>query len=86
MPADSSGPVILHAKIPYYTQVHLIYVTIQVVILMRDLQLDLLSLVYLQTTCINGIVYTFGEIFVTIYALMLTPSMPTRWDLTATLQ
>ena len=27
-----------------------------------------------------------GEIFVTFYALMLTPSMPTRWGLTATLQ
>ena len=49
-------------------------------------QLDLLSLVYLQTACINGIFYTFSEIFVTFYALMLAPSMPTRWGLTAILQ
>ena len=43
-----------------------IYVTIQVVILVRLPVRDLLSLVYLQTACINGTVYTFGEIFVTL--------------------
>ena len=34
-----------------------------------------MAFVYLQTACINGIVYTFGEIFVTFYALMLMALM-----------
>ena len=58
---------------------------IQVVILVR-LSVRSPELVYLQTACINRIVYTFGEIFVTFYTAMLTPSMTTRWGLTATLQ
>ena len=62
------------------------YVTIQVVILVR------LPVRY-PVTCLFTFVYTLGKIFVTFYALMLTPSMPKggtfyakSWDLTATLQ